>query len=89
MSASKHTPEPRLSSVQRFALKEILLDSCGEVALERKYNRTRESLWSKGLLTAPACGSLTVTGRAIAKQVLQAEIARRQAQQVETTGSAV
>ena len=68
---------PRLSSVQRFALKEILLGT--EVRYERKYRRTRESLFHKGLMTSPDCGALTDAGRVIAKQVLQAEISRRAA----------
>lgn len=86
MSAAKHTPRSRLSSVQRFALKEILLGASG--IFERKHNRTRVSLFRKGLLTAPAGGALTETGRALAKQALQAEIDRRAAIAKATEGGA-
>lgn len=74
---AQHTPGPRLSSVQRFALKQFLLGWPG--IRERHYNRTRDALFGKGLLTAPNGGELTDAGRAIAKDELEAERARRAA----------
>lgn len=66
----------KLSSVQRFVLKEILLDAASG-ATDRRYGRTRSVLFHYGLITAPWCGELTAKGRDIAKQVLRAEIERR------------
>jgi hypothetical protein len=85
-SEAKHTPGPRLSSVQRFVLKEILLDSFAG-ASQRHYGRTRQALWRRGLLTSTWCGELTDTGRKIAKQELDAERNRRAAI-AKATGSA-
>lgn len=75
MSAAQSKPGPRLSSVQRFVLKQFLLTWNG--VFEPRYNATRAALFHKGLLTSPAGGTLTDAGRALARLELQAEIARR------------